>query len=50
MQRRINLKQTTTLEDIRHSFDEMTSSLQNHFRQINSEEPENIKLANEYYK
>ncbi len=44
------MKQTATLEDMRHSFDEMTFSLQNHFRQINSEEPENIKLANEYYK
>lgn len=44
------MKHTTTLEDMRHSFDEMASSLQNHFQQINPEEPENVKLANEYYK
>lgn len=44
------MKHTTTLEDTRYSFDEMTSSLQNHFKQINPEEPENIKLSNEYYK
>lgn len=44
------MKHTTTLEDTRHSFDELASSLQNHFTQINLEEPENIKLANEYYK
>lgn len=40
------MKHTATLEDTRHSFDEMASSLQNHFRQINTEEPENVKLAN----
>lgn len=28
----------------------MTSSLQNHFNRIKQDEPENIKLANEYYK
>ena len=50
LQRRIALKHTTTLEDACHSFDEMTSSLRNHFHQINQKEPENIKLANEYYK
>lgn len=44
------MKHTTTLEDTRHAFDELASSLQNHFTQINLEEPENIKLANEYYK
>lgn len=44
------MKHTATLEDTCHSFDEMASSLQNHFRQIDPEEPENIKLANEYYK
>lgn len=50
LQRRIALKHTATLEDTRHSFDEMASSLQNHFQKINPEEPENVKLANEYYK
>jgi len=44
------LKHTATLEDTHHSFDEMASSLQNHFQKINPEEPENVKLANEYYK
>lgn len=44
------MKHTATLEDTRHSFDEMASSLQNHFQKINPEEPENVKLANEYYK
>jgi hypothetical protein len=39
------LKHTATLEDTRHSFDEMASSLQNHFQKINPEEPENVKLA-----
>lgn len=44
------MKHTASLEDTRHSFDEMASSLQNHFKQINAEEPEAVKLANEYYK
>ena len=44
------MKHTATLEDTHHSFDEMASSLQNHFQKINPEEPENVKLANEYYK
>lgn len=44
------MKHTTTLEDAHHSFGEMTSSLQNHFNRIKQDEPENIKLANEYYK
>lgn len=44
------MKHTATLEDVCNSFEEMTSSLQNHFNKINQEDPENIKLANEYYK
>lgn len=44
------MKHIATLEEARHSFDEMTNSLQIHFRQINSNEPESMKLANEYYK
>lgn len=44
------MKHTTTMEDARHSFDEMGSSLQNHFNTINQEETEDVKLANEYYK
>lgn len=43
------MKHTATLEDAHNSFEEMTSSLQNHFNHINPEESENIKLANEYY-
>ena len=46
LQRRIALKHTATLEDMRHSFDEMASSLQNHFQKVNPKEPENVKLAN----
>jgi len=38
------------MEDTRHSFDEMTSSLQAHFDNINPEDPESIKLSGEYYK
>ncbi len=44
------MKHTATMEDARHSFDEMASSLKNHFNHIDPESPENIKLANEYYK
>lgn len=44
------MKHTATLEDTRHSFDEMISSLKNHFDKINQKDSENIKLANEYYK
>lgn len=44
------MKHTATLEDMRHSFDEMASSLQKHFQKVNPKEPENVKLANEYYK
>ena len=44
------MKHTATIEDARSSFEEMNSSLQNHFDKINREDPENIKLSNEYYK
>ena len=44
------MKHTVTLEDTRHSFDEMTLLLQDHFAKINPEDPESIKLSGEYYK
>lgn len=44
------MKHTTTIEDTRYSFDEMTFSLQEHFNKINLEDPESIKLSGEYYK
>lgn len=44
------MKHTTTMEDARHSFDEMASSLKTHFDHIDQESPEDIKLASEYYK
>lgn len=44
------MKHTATLEDVRQSFDNMTSSLQNHFHKINPENLDSIKLSNEYYK
>lgn len=44
------MKHTDIIEDARYSFAEMNSSLQNHFNNINQEEPADIKLANEYYK
>ena len=44
------MKHTATMEDTRHSFDEMTLSLQAHFDNISPEDPENVKLSGEYYK
>ena len=44
------MKHTTTIEATRHSFNEMASSLKKHFSTINLKEPDDIKLANEYYK
>lgn len=44
------MKHTATLEDARHSLDESISSLENHFSNVNQDEPEQVKLANEYYK
>lgn len=44
------MKHTATIEDVHHSFDEMSLSLTNHFERLNREEPESLKLANEYYK
>ncbi|MCM1154327.1 MAG: type II toxin-antitoxin system PemK/MazF family toxin [Roseburia sp.] len=44
------MKHTVTIADARRSFDEMISSLQNHFHKIDPEEPESIKLSGEYYK
>lgn len=44
------MKHTATLEDATHSLNETVSTLQKHFCQFNHEEPEQIKLANEYYK
>lgn len=40
----------TTLNDASNSYDEMVSTLRNHFTNIHKDNPENIKLANEYYK
>ena len=44
------MKHTVTPEDAGHSFEKMLSALQDHFSHINLSEPENVKLANEYYK
>lgn len=44
------MKHTVTPEDASHSFEKMLSALQSHFSHINLSEPENVKLANEYYK
>lgn len=44
------MKHTATIEDVCDSFDKMNFSLLDHFGRINREEPENLKLANEYYK
>lgn len=44
------MKHTATLEDASHSFDEAVYTLRKHFTHTNHTEPEQIKLANEYYK
>ena len=44
------MKHTATLEDAKHSLDESISSLEHHFSNVNQDEPEQVKLANEYYK
>lgn len=44
------MRNTTTIEDLHHSFDEMNLSLKNHFDRINQEESESVKLASEYYR
>lgn len=40
----------TTLNNVSSSYDEMVSALRKHFTNIPKNNPENIKLANEYYK
>ena len=44
------MKHTATLEDANHSLDEAVSTLQNHLSKVDQNEPEQLKLANEYYK
>lgn len=44
------MKHTATIDDANHSFNDTVSTLRRHFTQINIQEPEQIKLANEYYK
>lgn len=44
------MKHTATLEDASRSFDNTVATLRRHFTQIDRHEPEQIKLANEYYK
>ncbi|MGN0358695.1 MAG: type II toxin-antitoxin system PemK/MazF family toxin [Blautia sp.] len=44
------MKHTATMDDANHSFNNTVSTLRKHFTQIDFHEPEQIKLANEYYK
>lgn len=44
------MKRTATMDDANHSFNNTVSTLRKHFTQIDFHEPEQIKLANEYYK
>ena len=44
------MKHTATMDDANHSFNDTVSVLRKHFTQINRQEPEQVKLANEYYK
>lgn len=44
------MKHTATMDDTNHSFNNTVSTLRKHFTQIDFHEPEQIKLANEYYK
>lgn len=44
------MKHTATMDDDNHSFNNTVSTLRKHFTQIDFHEPEQIKLANEYYK
>lgn len=44
------MKHTATIDETRHSFNEMISSLQNHFTKIDPEDSESVKLSGEYYK
>jgi len=44
------MKHTATMEDARLSLDNTVSALKKHFLNINQNDSENIKLANEYYK
>lgn len=44
------MKHTVTMDDANHSFNNTVSTLRKHFTQIDFHEPEQIKLANEYYK
>lgn len=44
------MKHTATMDDANHSFNNTVSTLRKYFTQIDFHEPEQIKLANEYYK
>ena len=44
------MKHTATMDDANHSFNNTVSTLRKQFTQIDFHEPEQIKLANEYYK
>lgn len=44
------MKHTANMDDANHSFNNTVSTLRKHFTQIDFHEPEQIKLANEYYK
>ena len=44
------MKHTATMDDANQSFNNTVSTLRKHFTQIDFHEPEQIKLANEYYK
>ena len=44
------MKHTATMDDANHSFNNTVSTLRKHFTQIDFHEPEQIKLANQYYK